>query len=976
MVEPLEIRVLGPLEVLVGGRPVAVSGSKRHALLALLALRRGRVVGVDSLVDALWGEDLPSSPRNAVQHHVARLRSALGPTSIAASPDGYALTDAAVDALRFEDLLGATRAALREGDAHTAADSVAPALALWRGPALQGLTDMAWFEAEARRLEALRVDALEEQFEAALALGEHREIGPALRAAIEESPFRERLWGQLMLALYRSGRQADALETFQEARRVLSEELGLEPGPELRWLQEAILAHEPAIAAVPVPPRRRGNLPTPTTSFVDREEDLSRVVALLGDHRLVTLTGPPGVGKSRLALEVAHSLESETEGIWLVDLALATDAADVVRLVADAVGAHGVDPLAGVVARMRHADTILVLDACEHSHAEAARVASIVLAECPGARVLATSREVLHVDGEVRVNVAPLPLGDPESEESADSPAVQLFAARARAARTDFEVTPEAARLIAEIARQVDGLPLAIELVAARVNALGLTELLSRVERRLELLQAPALTSDVARAALGTLVAWSYDLLHADEKTLLHQLAVHRGGASLASLVASGASHGLDESTVTYLLGTLVDKSIVSVSFPAGEARYHLLDTVRDYALEQLAESGGLAAARISHAEYFATLCDSARLGLRGPDWLTWIKRFELENDNLWAALAYAREAPDPGIALRLGLGSGWHFALAERVSEGRRFLELVLAAVSEDAALEPWFELVAFSCYFATEELDLDAAIEAGERALALAPTAAAPSSLGLVQVTLALAYEQAGDDERAVALADQGYAALEAAGDPWEIAAGSLLRAMVAARVADVSMVATMAAEAYRQADAIGFEAFQVPAAVLEAWVREQWNDLEGAVEAYQRALELAGRIGFSDHASFAIARLGANAFATGDRRHAEELERRALATAEGADSQWVAAHARVQLARILEADGDSDTAERLYRSVLEWSEAPRPHKSRESLFVVLADDPGTAALTGLADIAAARGETDTAGQLRARAGLSTAR
>ena len=298
----LEVRLLGPFEVLAHGRPVNVSGGKRQALLALLALRSGRVVAVDSLIDALWADDMPAAPRNAVQHHIARLRAALGPDAITATPDGYALADAAVDSQQFEDLLRDARGALRAGDAVAAAESVARGLELWRGPALHGLTDTAWFDAEARRLEALHVDALEERFEAALALGEHRDVLPALRATLEENPFRERLWGQLMLSLYRSGRQSDALEAFGEARRVFADELALEPGPELRRLQDAILAHDPAIAPVLPPRRRRGALPSPSTSFVDREEVLAQVLALVRGHRVVTMIGPPGVGNSRLAL--------------------------------------------------------------------------------------------------------------------------------------------------------------------------------------------------------------------------------------------------------------------------------------------------------------------------------------------------------------------------------------------------------------------------------------------------------------------------------------------------------------------------------------------------------------------------------------------------------------------------------------------------------------------------------------------------
>ncbi|WP_454855785.1 BTAD domain-containing putative transcriptional regulator [Promicromonospora soli] len=425
MNQPLEIRLLGPFEVLTDGQPAKVSGGKRCALLALLALRCGRVVGVDSLIDALWADDLPAAPRNALQHHVARLRAALGAEAIAATPDGYALADAAVDAERFEGLLREARDALRAGDAATAADSVAGALALWRGAALHGLTDTAWFDAEARRLESLRVDALEEKFEAALALGEQREVLPALRATLEENPFREHLWGQLMLALYRSGRQPDALEAFRDARRVFSEELALEPGPELQRLQDAILSHDPAIAPVPPRRRRRGILPAPSTSFVDREEALAQVRALVRGHRVVTLTGPPGVGKSRLALEVARSMEADfVDGAWFVDLASAGGDDDVVRLVAHAVDVRGTDPLARVVDRLRDATAILWLDGCSRVVVEVARVVSAVVAGCPDVRVLATSREVLQVPGEVRVTVEPLGVPVPGADDGADAPAV------------------------------------------------------------------------------------------------------------------------------------------------------------------------------------------------------------------------------------------------------------------------------------------------------------------------------------------------------------------------------------------------------------------------------------------------------------------------------------------------------------------------------------------------------------------------
>jgi predicted ATPase len=839
---------------------------------------------------------------------------------------------------------------------------------------LQGLTETEWFGREARRLEALRVDALEERFDAALALGEHRELVSALQETLDENPFRERLWGQLMLALYRGGRQADALETFQTARRVLAEQLGLEPGPGLRHLQEAILAQNPAIAAVPVAGPSRGHLPSSTTSFIDRERELPELMALLREHRLVTLTGPPGVGKSRLALEVVRLLERDLrDGAWLFELARAGGAAGILRVVADAVDARGPDPLAGVVARLRDAEAILVLDACEHGLADAARLASVVLPECPGVRVLATSREVLHLAGEVPVTLKPLQAPEAPAAGGADSPAVQLFAARARAARPGFELTPDAVPVAAEIARRLDGLPLAIELAAARMKVLGLAELSSLVERRLALLRDRS-PSDPMSTALQGLVEWSYELLHTDEKALLHQLAVHRGGASLSSLLAVAEKGGLDQATVNHLLAALVDKSIISVSFPDEEVRYDMLDTVRDYALARLTESGGLAAARKAHAEYFATLADAARRGLRGREWFTWVRRLELDNENLWVALGYARDTPDPGVAISLGASLGVYVSVAERVSEGRQFLELALAAASDAAPVGLRIELLGWLCFLAMEELDLDAAIEAGERALALSAGTPPPVESALPRALLALALSQSGDDQRAAKLAAEARQASEAA-DHGTAAIVRVAGAMGAVGAGDVSTAAVLAADALRHAEPIDYLISLLPATMVEAWVAERLDDEEAAIDAYTRVLELAERPHFADHAAFALARLGSHALASGRLLEAEELLRRALAAADAARAPWVTAYARVELGRARAAAGDPDTAERLYRNALEWAVRPRPHRARESLFVVTAGSPGTGALLGLADLAAARGDAEAADELRARAELALA-
>jgi predicted ATPase len=669
---------------------------------------------------------------------------------------------------------------------------------------------------------------------------------------------------------------------------------------------------------------------------------------------------------------VGRSVEPEVaDGVWWVELAPAAGAADVAGLVARAVGARGADPLERVIARLRASDALLLLDGCRRVVDEAARIVSAVLLECPGVRVLATSREVLHIPAEARVHVEPLAVPDPASPESDDAPALQLFAARARAARPGFDLTSDAAPLAAEITRRVDGLPLAIELVAARASVLGLRELLSIVERRLALLrERPA--SDPSRTALQDLVDWSYDLLHRDEQTLLHHLAVHRGGASLESLLTVAEGHGLDEPTVTYLLGALVDKSIVSVSFPDDEARYDLLDTVRDYVLEQLAESGGLPVVRKAHAEFFATLAETARTQLRGPDWLPWMKRLEREHDNLWTALAYARDAPDPLVAARLGVGLGWYFGTAERVSEGRAFIEGALAS-EEKTPLKLRVELLGYLCYLATEEDDLEAAVEAGERGLALAASADLPWETAMVELALAFACDRAGPHKRAVALAEGARRGFEKLGDRWGAASSAVTGALGAIGLGDVTTAAALTAEAVRLHD--NYDVGAVPAALLEAWLAERQEDAQGAAAAYRRALERSERAGFAEHASFALTGLGSIAFASGDFSEAEAEYRRALSIADSASASWLVAHARVKLAQVLAAVGDAETAERLYRGVIAWSEEPRRHAAREALFIALAGSPAKASLLGLAEIAETRGEAEAADELRARAGLALA-
>ena len=688
MPSSLEIRLLGPFQVFVSGRPAEVTGPRRHALLALLALRGGRMVPVEVLVDALWGAEVPAAPRNAVQHHVSRLRAALGAESIAAAPDGYALAAATVDALRFEELLARARSARRAGDAGQAAELVASALALWRGWPLQGLPDSPWVGAEAARLEALRTDALEEQFDAALALGEHTEVVGRIRQVLEEHPFRERLWGQLMLALYRDGRQAEALEAFGQARRVLAEQLGIEPGPGLQRLQAAILAHDSALASIPAAVAARGRLPAAVTSFVGRQQALAEAAELVGRHRLVTLVGPPGVGKSRLALEVARAVEHDFGGgVWFVELARAGRPADVARVVARTLDARGPtssrDPLARVVQRLRQANVLLVLDGCEPVFGRRrgwprACWPNVPVCGCwrPAGKCCTWKARSGWWWRRWRSRPrAPTPLswrprsrcgcswtGRGRHGRGCRSPrTASLWRRRSAGGWTGCRWRsswPPRASASWGCARSCQR-----SRVAGRCLSTPETAGLS-----------PSATC--ARSWPGAMTCCT-----PTKRRCCTSWRCSAAAPPLSAVVAIAGRGQLDAARVTQLLGALVDKSILTASFPDGAARYDLLDTVREYALEQMAKASSLRAAQLGHAEYFATVADAARTELRGPDWLACTRRLELEHDNLWAALAYARDAPDPAIAVRLGAGLGWYFALAERVSEGRSFLEAALAA-------------------------------------------------------------------------------------------------------------------------------------------------------------------------------------------------------------------------------------------------------------------------------------------------------
>ena len=719
---PVELRILGPLEVVDGEGVVAVPGGKPRALLAALALSVGEVVASDRLIDELWPHDPPATAANALQVHVSQLRKALGANVVRRRPPGYELVlpRESVDLVRFERLVEDARAA----EPALAARLLREALALWRGDP----------EIERARLDELRLTAIEDRIEADLALGRHAELIGELEGLVRDQPLRERPRGQLMLALYRAGRQAGALEFYRATREVLVDELGIEPGPALQKLEQAILVQDPALAA---PVRARTTLPVPPTPLLGRDAEAATGLSLLAreDVRLVTLTGTGGIGKTRLALELAARAG---EDAVFVALAGVTDPALVAPAIAHTLELRlPVDESAddALVAALVTHRLVLLLDNFEQL-VDAAPLLSRLLAAAPQLKLLVTSRSVLRLSGEHELPVPPLEI---------EGAARELFLSRAHAVAPELPETEANESAIAGICARLEGLPLAIELAAARVRLLPPPALLRRLESRLDVLTAGARDAPERQRTMRAAIEWSYRLLDSDEQLLFARFAVFVRGAELDAIESvCGEVATLDG------LQSLVDKSLLR-QLGLDRPRFSMLEVLRDFALEQLRAMGEVEALRLRHARYFCELAESAEQPLAGPEQKEWLDRLEAEHSNLRAAITYAFESDDAATAVRLAGGLRRFWYVHGPSEEGLRVLESVLA-MPGDAPPLARNKALNGAAMLASERGEYAAAARFLEDSLELARELDDPHRMGVALSNLGnlALYERRWDDAR----------------------------------------------------------------------------------------------------------------------------------------------------------------------------------------------------------------------------------
>jgi predicted ATPase/DNA-binding SARP family transcriptional activator len=877
----VQVDVLGPMRVRADGHEVDLGGQRSRALVARLALAGNRPVGAATLVDDLWGPDVPADAANALQSVVSRVRRRLPDGSLELTPAGYVLRCDRVDAAEFERLA-------TEGH-------VDDALALWRGEALVDVAEAPFAATDARRLTELRLTAIEASLEPRV------RTDPTVVAVLDElttaHPYRDGLWRLLLTALAAHGRANEALARYERLRAMLADELGTDPSPALQQLHLAILRGEQTTGRHPHRP-----LPVGLTSFVGREGAIADLAAALVDHRLVTILGAGGAGKTRLSIETAHATSVRFEDVWLVELAPVTGDDDIVAAVVAATGLREVvvldrptaasrpDERMRLIEALRDAQGLLLLDNCEHLVDGVARLADELLAHAPQLRILATSREPLRIIGEYAYQLSPLTMPDADDpvEAAMAHSAVELFVLRAQAVDHAFELTDETLPAVREICVRLDGQPLAIELAAARLRTLTASQVAARLSDRFRLLTGGSRTALPRHRTLRAVVEWSWDLLDDDERRLAESLAVFPGGVTVES---AAAVHGSGPDTEE-LLESLADKSLL-VPVRGSTPRFRMLETLREYGVERLIDRGVADGVREAHLEHFVAVVAAESAAMRGTGQLDALERLDADRGNVIAALRFAIDRGDRARAARLVTGLAWYWSIRGQHHESFDWASAVLALPgTADAASEICTEALGAAGVLTSTQFDTapDAAWRPPvERILSLWD-AHRPDD-PLVHVVLAALdhFGLAGDRQ------------LDLGDDPWTLAMIDLMRVVMldnAGRLSEsVDMIAPLI-EAFR---AIGDRWGLAMGLSQRATIESLDGDVEGALASWQEALPLLVELGATEDVDFSSIRVVALRLAQATTDDLPDLRRDLEASLERAIASGSRRHEAESVARM---------------------------------------------------------------------------
>ncbi len=897
----LTVALLGPVEVRRDDEPVLVPSGRTTEVLVRLALEAGRSVRAEQILDELWAG---SEGRNTLQSKVSQLRRALGGAApVSFGLGGYRLNVDDVDLLAVERLAGQVAEARRAGNPEIVRERAAAALAHFRGEVLQGAGDGAWLEPHRRRWEEVRLGLVEDHLAARVSLGAAGDVVGELEELTERHPLREGLWSSLVTALYRAGRQADALAAYARVRRRLVEDLGVDPGPGLRRLEEEILAQSASLAGLePGPDRRPGNLPPVGPGLVGRATESAALHALLTEHRVVTVVGPAGVGKTRMALAVAHDRD-EPGGAWLVRLDGVSDPSSVLRAVAEALHV----PAGELTARFAGPASVLLLDNTEHLRDAVADLVELLLAGAPRLRVLVTSQVPLAIDAEAAFTLGPLAPDD----------ATALFAARAARLPRPVTLTEETADAVDQLCRRLDGLPLALELAAARLASLSVPELTRRLDDRFALLHDPTSRAPARRRGLQAAIGWSHDLLEPDDRRGLWALAVFAEGAPLSAAEHVFGALGIPAPEALDVVGVLVDRSLVTVDVSVhGEVRYRLLDSIRAFARDRLAEAGLADVAGAAHAAWFAGVADRQARTVRGPQQVACLETVRVDRANIDAALAWCA-VHDPPQGLRTAVGFGWTWVvLGDGEAGAARVRGALTAAPEADASTSAAALLLA--CWLEASAGDLELAAGDLNRAEMLVDDDRLRADLHRHRAFLRI---QQGRPADVVVEAEAAVAAYRAQGRVWETAAALLLASYGAIVLGDTRRAGRSAADAVALLEPLGDPWGLVHARGMLGAIAQAEGRFDAAATELAGAAAESERLGFRGQAALHLSRLGRVEQQRGDRGAAVATLDRALAAARRSGDPRIAATTRTTLARVLRTSGDDVVALALLEQNDRW-------------------------------------------------------